>query len=52
MKEVIVENTAEDELTPESGEVNALSKARNAAGKESFKTHDFASIDSFVQLEN
>ena len=50
MKDVILENTEEDDFTPDSG---VVSKSRNPRGRnESFKTHDFASIDSFVQLEN
>ena len=50
MKDVIMENTAEDDLTPDSGDINPSRNQR--VRNESFKTHDFASIDSFVQLEN
>ena len=50
-----MENTAEDDLTPESAEImtnNAGSRLNKRDRKESFTTHDFASIDSFVKLEN
>ena len=53
MKDVIFENTAEEDMTPDSEEmIKPLSKANLRERKESFKTHAFESIDSFVQLEN
>ncbi len=50
MKDVIFENTAEEDMTPESEEMmKPPSKNSNLQSrKESFKTHAFESIDSFV----
>ena len=47
MKDVIMENTEEDDMTPDSAEMKPANKY-NKNAQESFKTHDFASIDSFV----
>ena len=50
MKDIIMENTAEDDFTPESPGTKPRQTKHDR--QESFKTHDFASIDSFVQFEN
>ena len=48
MKEVILENTDEDDMTPDSAiPVYKNTKQRKAE----FKTNAFESIDSFVKLE-
>ena len=44
MKDVIFENTAEEDMTPDSEEmIKPLSKANLRERKESFKTHAFES---------
>jgi len=52
MKDAIIEQTGEDDVTPDSNEQPFKKRNSFARSNETFHTNAFESIDSFVKLEN